>query len=312
MFPRKPWCALLAAAVCLCGSLPAAAFTLNMASAANAQPAAEKAGSALTVQIKGWNVIIVPDAEGKVGGFLLMRAEGIPMRSSSNTLGQDLGRDMGLDVLKRVSYSGGAAFLAADGAADAKHLLGGPPLQGLAFLIDRGYYQIAGVTDEGEVELVSGKKRSIDLRLPMTAAQVDAVELIVTGINMDAFAANVLADKLGYGADNSTPEEKKALKAELKAKEVYYLHRRRKIALVCIGKRYFFGDTEAVSELAAAAPAPALSYPDAAAPRVITKPAAPVVVSPAPEKQPAPSVTPARPLTPAEAVQAYIKHLNEL
>ena len=312
MFPRKPWCTLLAAAVCLCGSLPAAAFTLDMAAAANAHPAAEKAGSALTVQIKGWNVLMVPDAAGKVGGLFLTRAEGIPMKGTALAVGQDLVRLMGLESPKRVPLPGsGVAFLATDAAAGAKHLSGCTPLQGLVFLLDRGYYRLSGLTDTGEAELSSGKKRSIDLRLPMTAAKIDAAELTVSGINMDTFAANVLADKLGYGADNSTPEEKKALKTELKAKEVHYLQRRRKIALVGIGKRYFFGEAEAISALAAAAPAPALSYPDAAAPRVITKPGAPAV-TPAEPDTPAPSTAPARPLTPAEAVQAYIKHLNEL
>lgn len=311
MFPRKPWCVLSAAAVCLCGSLPAAAGALDMEAAAAAQPAAAKAGSALAVQIKGWNVLMVPDAEGKVGGLLLKQAQGVPMPSTSIAMVRDLGSDMGLESPQHVSYSGGVAFLAADGTADARHLLGGTPLQGLMFLLDRGYYHINGMNDAGEVGLVSGKKRSIDLRLPMTAAKVDAVELTVSGVNMDTFAANVLADKLGYGADNSTPEEKIALKTELKAKEVYYLQRRRKLALVCIGKRYFFGEKKAISELAAAAPAPALTYPDAAALRLSTEPAA-ASHPPAKPDTPAPSTAPARPLTPAEAVQAYIKHLNEL
>lgn len=310
MFPRKSWCMLLTAAVCLCGSLPAAALRLDMAAVANALPAAEKAGAALCVQKKGWNILVVPAGGGKAGALFLTRAEGIREGGSALQVGQELARNLGFENPQRLNLAnGGLAFLAEDTAAEPKHLIGCTPLHGLRFLLERGYYRLRGITAAGEAELVSGKKRSIDLRLPLTAETLNAVELTVTGVNMDAFAAGVLADKLGYGADNSTPEEKKALKNELKAKEVYYLQRKRKVALAAVGKRFFFGETAAVSALAAAE-ATDLEYPDAAAPRIISRPQQPAEQETKPT--PPPPAAPARPLTPAEAVQAYIKHLNEL
>lgn len=312
MFPRKPWCMLLTAAVCLCGSLPAAALRLDMAAVANALPAAEKAGAALCVQKKGWNILVVPGGAGKAGALFLTRAEGIREGGSALQVGQELARNLGFENPQRLNLAnGGLAFLAEDTAAESKHLIGCTPLHGLHFLLERGYYHLSGVTDAGEALLVSGKKRSIDLKLPLTAETLNAVELTVTGVNIDTFAANVLADKLGYGADNSTPEEKKALKNELKAKEVYYLQRKRKVTLAAVGRRFFFGEAAAVGAAAAVKPED-LEYPDAAAPRIITKPKQPADAPAAEQKtEPGPPV-PAAPLTPQEALRAYIRRLQEL
>lgn len=308
MFSFKTWCTLALAAL-LC-SLPAAALTLDMAAVANAVPAAQKAGTALCVQKKGWNILVVPDAAGKAAALFLTRAEGIRVNGSALLVGQELVRHLGLENPQRLNLAGGGlAFLAEDTAAEPKHIIGCTPFQGLHFLLKRGYYHLSGVTDAGEAELVSGKKRSIDLRLPLTAETLNAVELTVTGVNMDTFAANVLADKLGYGADNSTPEEKKALKTELKAKEVYYLQRKRKIALAAVGRRFFFGDAAAIGT-AATAKEETLEYPDAAAPRIISRPQQPAGQETKPT--PTPPAAPQRPLTPAEALKAYIKHLEEL
>lgn len=288
-----------------CG-MPAAALTVSMDSVTEVLPAAKRSGAALCLQKNGWNVLLLPDADGRPGALFLTRAGSTPFTRSAVQTATELAQRLDIRNLERYDYSGpneGIAFVA-EQEISQRHLLGNTPLQGLLFLLERGYYHLRGINAAGEAELVSRKKHSIDLLLPLTADTLDAVELRLINVTMSTHAADVLAEKLGYGNDNSTESEKDTLKAELNAKEVFYLQRKRKIALAAVGRRYFFGETAGIKKLAKGARGN-LEYP-------VTDIVPPDTVPEAQQSASSAAPEPARPLTPAEALKAYIKHLEEL
>lgn len=310
----RPWC-LCASAAVLFGLLPlsAAPMTEDLAAFATCKTY----GGLSCFNYMGWQVAALADVQGTPALLLLTTGDKVsvhPVKTAAHTLTSRLGMRNAEDI----PLSGGGLAVINPRLRDQEEsdsALGGTPAQAVLYLLHRGYYHIDSLTSDGRLVLKSGKKKSIDLKLPLTTPTAEVAELMV-GVNMDTFAANVLAEKLGYPADSSSPQDKEKIKGETKAKDVFYYHRSKKkdasgvkrvYALISRrGNVYAFGTKEG---LAATAEAPALQYPEHTA-----TPDKPQTTAPAPQ-QPAdadkagdsPKV-----LTPKDALKEYIRKLKEL
>lgn len=315
----RPWC-LCASTAVLFGLLPLSAAPMEETLASLA--ACRTYGGLSCFRYMDWNVAALADELGSPVLLVLTEGERKPTQSARMTARLLTAR---LN-LRTADYeplpAGGMAVVNTRLREQEENdtALGGSPAQAVLYLLHRGYYHIDSLTPDGCLVLKSGKKKSIDLKLPLAVENAEAAELLV-GVNMDTFAANVLAEKLGYPADNSSPQEKEKIKAETKAKEVFYCHRSKKkdasgvkrvFALISRrGNTYAFGTREGLSAMTAA-DASALEYPE----RTTTadKPQTTTVTAP---QQPASTVTSKadtapKALTPKEALQEYIRRLKEL
>lgn len=311
----RPWCLCVSAAV-LFGLLPLSAAPMEKDLAAFAT--CKTYGGLSCFNYMGWQVAALANEQGTPALLLLTAGDKVSAHSVK-TAAHMLTSRLGMRNAEDIPLSGGGLAVVNPRLRDQEEsdtTLGGTPLQAVLYLLQRGYYHIDSFTPDGRLVLKSGKKKSIDLKLPLTTETAEAAELLV-GVHMDTFAANVLAEKLGYPADSSSPQEKEKIKTETKAKEVFYYHRSKKkdaagvkrvFALISRrGNTYAFGTKEG---LAAMAESPALQYPEhVAAPT--PKPADPAPQQPAAADTPKANDTP-KVLTPKEALKEYIRKLKEL
>lgn len=311
----RPWCLCVSAAV-LFGLLPlsAAPMTEDLAAFATCKTY----GGLSCFNYMGWQVAALANEQGTPALLLLTAGDKVsahPVKTAAHTLTSRLGMRNAEDI----PLTGGGLAVVNPRLRDQEEsdsALGGTPLQAVLYLLQRGYYHIDSFTPDGRLVLKSGKKKSIDLKLPLTTETAEAAELLV-GVNMDTFAANVLAEKLGYPADSSSPQDKEKIKTETKAKEVFYYHRSKKkdasgvkrvFALISRrGNTYAFGTKEGLS---AAAETAVLQYPEHAAEHQQQQ-------TDTPPQQSTDTATPTatdspKTLTPKEALQEYIRKLKEL
>lgn len=214
------------------------------------------------------------------------------------------------------SESENVLVMLAGGLNTKKRLTDNTPLQALAYLTEQNYYQPAELLEDGRVLWATGKRRSLDLLVPAVgSAPLRGVE-IKLGTQLTEFAANVLARKLGYPADNSGSATKASIRGSLGADEVYYYIAARNAAVVRIGSRAFIGEGGADTFRRLTAAPQKRDFP------AIRLPASPAPAGEAPspvtrgESAPAPSENtpsaPAAELPPAEALKTYIRKLRGL
>lgn len=284
----------------------------------------QRLGNAYCMTHRGWHVAILPDADGKACGILLT-AEDTQPQVSTTAIVQSLCTRLGMGTPK-VQDLGNRCYLASCAKGDdVKHLFDGSPLEAVAYLQEKGYYHIESISQEGVVTMVSGKKRSIDVEIPLSPAKLTAVRLLV-GVDMSDRAANVLADKLGYPDSNGSAADKKKLKSELKCKEVYYLNRKRQLALVSKSGLMYFGEKDGLSAVLQEE-ATLLDYPrqiaklrDGSADKETTsadakkKDSSPSSAEGASgnKKKPKKTGESGKPLTPREALEDFIRRMDAL
>ncbi len=263
-------------------------------------------GNACALLYEGWQVLVLPDERSRAVAIVVTagREKG---KGAADMVALGLAEKLYMGEVQSFAMGEDAALVMRDAlvAGVSGSLLDKPAAVMLGHLLAANYYHPAAVTPEGRLIMKSGKKRSIDLSLPLAVGNVKAVELLVTGIEVDTHAANVLAKKLGNPADATSAADKKRIKSELKVSEVAYaLNNPTMVMVQAKDKRWYFGEKAEVARMLRS-PAAALKYPQP------TAPAAPVP----PKAQPAAThETPKenRPLTPAEALKIYIQRLSDM
>ncbi len=189
-------------------------------------------------------------------------------------------------------------------AGETEHVFSGSPLEGMAQLLHDEYFYIHDIRPNGYLHWKTIKKSGVELLMPMAPLKLSALE--VTGRQeMNEFASEVLARKLGLGSNTANPNRREGMRSQLNCTRVTYMNSKRHIVGARQKKRFIIGKRNAVAHMLANRYGGTLLYPLQGCDWP-EEPAEKVV------EQPAKAEKPVLPLTPAEAREAYKKYLQGL
>lgn len=184
-------------------------------------------------------------------------------------------------------------------ADEAEHVFWGSPLEGMAYLLQDGYFYIDNIRPNGWLHWKTVKKSNVELLMPMAPTKLTAVE--ITGRqHMSEFAAEVLARKLGLGSNTADYPTRNAVRRQINCSEVPYMNTKRNIIGAYHDKRFAIGKRNSVAHMFANRYGGTVIYPSQHSDW------------PGEEKEVVEEVKESKPLTPREARDAYIERLRAL
>lgn len=273
------------------------------------------AGNSVCILLDGWQIAFLSPDGQKIGAVIVMEheeAEGHDFNLSrvvsrlASLTGMGTPESMDFED-EELEYS-----LLVDRdvldelAEEAEHAFSGSPVTALAYLLEDGYFCIHSIRRNGCIHWKTVKKSGVDLLMPMADKKLTAIE--VTGRQqMNEFAAEVLAEKLGLSRNNAPASSRDALRQQLRCTAVPYMNTRSGILLARTNRRAAIGRQQAVSRMLASRNEGALSYP--------AEPSAWPVEEKEENATPKPVVEEKKetpPLTPEQARDAYIKYIQGL
>ncbi len=185
-------------------------------------------------------------------------------------------------------------------ADETEHVFSGSPLEGMAYLLQDGYFYIDSIRPNGWLLWKTVKKSGVELLMPMAPTKLSAVE-IVGRRRMNEHAAEVLARKLGIGSNTADSITRDAVCKQIDCTEVSYMNTKRNIIGAYQDNRFSIGKRNSVAHMLANRYGGTIIYPSQHSdwPGEEKKDE---VVEEVKEK----------PLTPVEAREAYINLLRGL
>lgn len=270
-------------------------------------PALKAVGNAVPCKTEGVSMVVLFDESGHAAA-LVADADSAVVRAMEEQLELNVTHaDSTPHCSVRVQESSGMV-------APKRRLQENTPLGALLILLKQSYYSPAELGTDGRILWSTGKRRSLDIFVPLfSESAIHAVE-VKAGIRVDTFAANVLASKLGYPSDNTSDLTRFSKREHYNADEVLYYCQARDTALVRRKNAYYMGDIKGLSDHLSLTPG-ALIFPEIAlrpepkAEKTQQAPAAPATPTEAPKTD---TPTPAAPLTPQQALKDYLRRLRKL
>lgn len=130
------------------------------------------------------------------------------------------------------------------------NVFAGSPLAAMAYLLNEEYFIIHGIRENGYLHWKTAKKSGVDLLMPMDGRKLSAIE--ITGRQqMNEFAAEVLADKLGLGKNNVQGSVRNSVGRQLNCDVVSYMNSKNNILLAGKANRRAVGKRIAVGQMLA-------------------------------------------------------------
>ena len=146
---------------------------------------------------------------------------------------------------------------------EVDHVFDGSPLAAIAYLIGDEYFCIHSIQPNGFIHWKTIKKSGVELLMPVAPGKLTAVE--VTGRQqMNEYAAEVLADKLGLGKNNVPGNTRASLCSQLRCTTIPYMNSKDGVLMARTDRRTVIGKRQAVSQFIANRNEGALSYPSKA------------------------------------------------
>ena len=269
-------------------------------------------GNHVCLVYDGWNIALLSHNKNDIGAIFFTDKTGYHQFRLINTA-RKLARLLGMESpmfqeLDEADEECGIILnneLMEELAGESERALGSSPLAGMAYLLQDGYFYIAGIKPDGQLHWKTVKKSNVELLMPMGGNRLQAVE--ITGRQrMNEFASEVLARKLGFGNNNAMEGDREAFSQQQKLDEVPYMNTKSGIIIAKRGKKVALGKTNAVLNLLTNRSTHALTYPDLACAWPEKKVEPPKAPEPVVEKK---EITP---LTPQEARKAYADYLRSL
>ena len=269
-------------------------------------------GNNVCLVYDGWNIALLSHNRNDIGAIFFTDKTGYHQFRLINTA-RKLARLLGMESpmfqeLDEADEECGIILnseLMEELAGESERALGSSPLAGMAYLLQDGYFYIAGIKPDGQLHWKTVKKSNVELLMPMGGNRLQAVE--ITGRQrMNEFASEVLARKLGFGNNSAMEGDREAFSQQQKLDEVSYMNTKSGIIIAKRGKKVALGKTNAVLNLLTNRSTHALTYPDLACAWPEKKVEPPKAPEPVVEKK---EITP---LTPQEARKAYADYLRSL
>lgn len=307
---------LLAAGGLLLVPMAAGAEPLTLESARTVFSNPRAGDNCVCILHDGWNIAFLSH-DGKVIGAVII-AEHQENAAHKYSLDDTVSRVAGLvgmETPESMDFNDGegpASALLVDQAVlaslaeETEHVFDGSPLAAMAYLLKEEYFCINAIRPNGFIHWKTIKKSGVELLMPMVDDKLAAIE--VTGRQqMNEFASEVLADKLGLGRNNVPPSTRQALCQQLRCTQVTYMNSKSHVLLARTDRRAVIGKRQAAAKLLAHRNEGALPLTD----QISAWPEEKKKEPPAPPPPP-PKVVEEKPLTPEEAREAYIKTIQAL
>lgn len=300
--------------LCLCALLaPCRAALLTQAQLLERYPALQETRGVISCTVGEERLLLLSDAD--------RRPAAIVAAGDQPELARRFAASIGFESTQE-SESETALVMLRESVPTKKRLTENTPLQALSYLTEQNYYRPTDLLPDGRVLWATGKRRSLDLLVPTTGNTPLRFIEIKVGTELTTFAANVLARKLGYPADNSADATKASLCAPMGASDVLYYNAARSAAVIRKGNRAYIGEGNAESFRHLNTDTPALPFTATRLPsRTETTEQTITRTAPSPPREDAentatkPSADPlpeSAPKTPKEALKAYLRKLRAL
>ena len=269
-------------------------------------------GNNVCLVYDGWNIALLSHNKNDIGAIFFTDKTGYHQFRLINTA-RKLAKLLGMEspVFQELDEADEECGIILNNnlienlASETERTLGSSPLAGMAYLLQDGYFYIAGIKPDGQLHWKTVKKSNVELLMPMGGNRLQAIE--VTGRQrMNEFASEVLARKLGFGSNTAMEGDREAFSQQQKLDEVPYMNTKNGVITAKRGKKVAFGKTNAVLFLLTNRGINALTYPDQACAWPEKKVEPPKAPEPVVEKK---EITP---LTPQEARKAYADYLRSL
>lgn len=130
-------------------------------------------------------------------------------------------------------------------ADDAENVFHNSPLEGMAYLLQDGYFYINAIRPNGYLHWKTVKKSGVELLMPMAPLKLTALE--VTGRQtMDEYATEFLARKLGLGSNTANATRREALRQQINTTELPYMNTKSNIIGSYHQRRFVIGKRTSV------------------------------------------------------------------
>lgn len=303
---------LLITGALLLAPVDASAEPLTLESAQSTFQHSKAEGNTVCFLLDGWQIALLSADGQKIGAAIIMEQEDA----------EDHESDMS-DVISRLAELAGmgtpesiefeeedyeCALLVdqdvlGELAEETDDTFSGSPLAALSYLLADEYFCLHNIRRNGYIHWKTVKKSGVDLLMPMADKKLAAIE--VTGRQqMNEFAAEVLADKLGLGKNTVPAASREALCPQLRCVAVPYMNAKSGVLLARTDRRTVIGRQPAVVRMLANRNEAALTYPDEAAEWPEEEEEEETEAEEEEEKD--------KPLTPETAREAYIKYIQGL
>lgn len=304
---------LLAGALLL--ATPCGAGSLNLETARTAFLHTRAGENNVCILLDGWQIAFLSPDGQRIGAAIVMEQENA--EKHENDLSEVISRlaalaGMGTPESIDFDEEGHKYALLVDQdvlgelAEQADHVYSGSPLEALAYLLADEYFCLHRIRRNGHLHWKTIKKSGVDLLMPMAGKKLAAIE--VTGRQqMNEYAAEVLADKLGLGKNTVPASARETLCTQLRCVAVPYMNARSGILLARTDRRAVIGRQPAVIRMLASRNEGALTFPEEASDWPVEEKEEEIPPEPAVEEK---KETP--PLTPEQARDAYIKYIQGL
>lgn len=303
---------LMACGLLLAPAAPAA-DTLTLENAAAVFSNAKAGDNCASLLLDGWRVALLSHNGKEIGAAIIMEQENA--EEHEHDLQETISRIAelaGMSTPEALDFEEAeqeSALLVdqdvlSELADETDHVFDGSPLAALAYLLNEEYFCINGIRPNGFIHWKTIKKSGVELLMPMAEKKLSAIE--VTGRQqMNDFASEVLADKLGLGKNTVPPASREALCPQLRCTQVPYMNAKSNILLARTDRRAVIGKRQAAARLLANRDEGALPEADEESTWPADEEEEAEEPTPEPEKE-------EEPLTPEAAREAYIKYVQSL
>lgn len=304
---------LLVAGGLLLPSLTAASEPLTMESASSVFQHTKAEGNSLCILLDGWQIALLSPDGLKIGAATIVEHEDAEaheydMQETISRLAELIG--MGTPEAIDFENEDYECSLLVDQdvlgelAEEANHAFSGSPLEALAYLLADEYFCLHSIRRNGYIHWKTIKKSGVELLMPMADKKLSAIE--ITGRQqMNDYAAEVLADKLGLGKNTVPASSRESLCPQLRCIAIPYMNARSGILLARTDRRAIIGRQQTVARMLANRNEGTLSYPD-------TPSEWPEEDNDEEPAEPEEEKKEEQPLTPETAREAYINYIQKL
>lgn len=299
----------LAAVLLLCPAVSTAQDAMPLNEIAEQFSNTNTGANHVCVSTDNWNIAFLSHNKEQVGAVLIIETE--PGATHEHDVSDTASRvaeliSMASPVMQQIENAERTSAIMIDTdimetlADEASHVFCGTPLEGMAYLLQDGYFYIDGIRPDGWLHWKTVKKSQVELLMPMAPAKLTALEMIGRQ-QMNGFASEVLARKLGLGSNTASEKIRDTVRMQIDCTSVPFMNTKRNIIGAYHNKRYAIGKRNSVAHLLGNRYGSLILFPSMRSRWPGEE-----------DKQVEEEVKEVKPLTPREARDAYIDYLRSL
>ncbi len=258
-----------------------------------------------------WQIALISHNKEEIGAvFIIETKEGTAHKLELNAIAGKLAElaEMTSPVIQEIDGEKKAGIMIDANimerlADDAENVFHDSPLEGMAYLLQNGYFYINAIRPNGYLHWKTVKKSGVELLMPMAPLKLTALE--VTGRQvMNEYASEFLARKLGLGSNTANATRREAMRQQINTTELPYMNTKSNIIGTYHHRRFVIGKRTSVVHMLSNRYGGTLLFPSQSCDWPIGKKEK--------TEEVVETVKDIKPLTPREARDKYLEFLRNL